>query len=272
MPEINDDSKNIKKLFESIHRGDVEKMESLIREGVPVNINDKKLPSPGYTPLQWAIKRGMWVAYERLLHHGANINQVNSQGQTALHYAIAAGRCEAKSLEVTKHLIQKGADVNAVSGYNETPLSIAIDLSDIDKARLCLEAGAKPYALNRAEKEVPMHLLVKAAANANHDMVKLLLEHHFPLDECYISCGKTALHFAALRGELDIIESLVLAGADTDKKEAKGLTALDLARSRSNTAITDFLESVALMKKEKEVLSECLPLGLSRKKFKSLPL
>jgi ankyrin repeat protein len=61
-------------------------------------------------------------AIRLLLAQGAEIDQADANGDTALHLAVRRGY-----RVVVKYLIKAGADVNAVNGAGATPLAIALD-------------------------------------------------------------------------------------------------------------------------------------------------
>ena len=52
----------------------------------------------------------------------------------------------------------------------------------------------------------------------------------------YLCCehGESALFYAALRGNLEVVQYLVEQGADLSIKNIKGLTALDVAKLRKH--------------------------------------
>ena len=66
-----------------------------------------------------------------LIDRGANVNNVNYKGQTALHCASKAG-----FIEIVRLLMQHGATVNAVDKNGETPLIAALTSTIKDHARL----------------------------------------------------------------------------------------------------------------------------------------
>jgi len=83
------------------------------------------------------------------LQYGADIERRNSEGETALGYAVSWG-----SLEVVKLLVESGAEVNAIEGCAGQYLSTALDSACSDdpkynrpeiRAYLC-ERGAKRYS------------------------------------------------------------------------------------------------------------------------------
>jgi len=62
-------------------------------------------------------------------------------------------------------------------------------------------------------------------------MVKLLLENKSPLNATDVS-GYTALHHAISEGHGDAAVSLILSGAETDRRDSEGNLAVDLAPSK----------------------------------------
>lgn len=68
-----------------------------------------------------ATKRGNIKAMEILEKYGATIDQLDDKGCSILHYATMPG----SSINILKHLVEKGAFVNAVCKENETPLTWA---------------------------------------------------------------------------------------------------------------------------------------------------
>lgn len=55
-----------------------------------------------------------------LIHFGANVNIIDEDGQTELHYAVQHGR-----KNITKLLINSGAITNVMDKDGDTPLKIA---------------------------------------------------------------------------------------------------------------------------------------------------
>ncbi|MGL9779745.1 MAG: ankyrin repeat domain-containing protein [Wolbachia sp.] len=57
---------------------------------------------------------------EKYLVDKKDVNVKNDKGNTPLHLAVEEG-----NLEAVKHLIEKGADINAIGQHRRTPLCIA---------------------------------------------------------------------------------------------------------------------------------------------------
>ena len=94
-------------------------MLRLLCERADVLVN--KQDETGYTALYWATYTGYVGCMRILLDVGrANVNALSYRSRTALHVAACNGHLEAAAL-----LIERGAKVNLVSGYRETPLDSA---------------------------------------------------------------------------------------------------------------------------------------------------
>jgi ankyrin repeat protein len=59
------------------------------------------------------------------------------------------------------------------------------------------------------------------------------------------SAGWTALHLAAMRGDLSIVKVLTEAGADVKIQGKDGQTPLDVAREKSQSEVVDYLQGQA---------------------------
>lgn len=110
------------------------------------------------------------------------------------------------SLNEIKLLIEKGADVNNVTAYEQTPLSNAISINNLDNIKCLVENGAD---VNYCDKffETP---LSKAIIFCNVNVVKYLIEH----------------------------------GANTTYKNIDGKTLLDIAIEFNRTNTTEYLKSI----------------------------
>jgi ankyrin repeat protein len=98
-----------------------------------------KLLSP---PLHEAVRRGNFMKIHMVLQNGANINERDATGKTALDLAI-----EAQNYELCQFLIGRGADVNEGFGRYQIPLlHEVLEWNDLRVFELLLNAGADPLA------------------------------------------------------------------------------------------------------------------------------
>ena len=82
---------------------------------------DKGHKNSGDTALHFAANCGRMECMRILLDVGkANVNAKNNCPYMPLHYSASRGEIEAATL-----LIERGAEINPISGYDQTPLDLA---------------------------------------------------------------------------------------------------------------------------------------------------
>jgi ankyrin repeat protein len=101
--------------------------------------------------------------------------------------------------------------------------------------RQLLDAGARVDIRTAGGKTA----LIQAARNGHVDIVRTLLDAGAEVDET--SDGVTALWWAAATGATDLVTALLLAGADVRVRSPAGATALMIAERRGYHAIVEVL-------------------------------
>jgi ankyrin repeat protein len=114
-------------LIEIIRTEDIEAIKQAIDSGADIN----ELNSYGNTCLNEASYSGLLEIVEILLCKGMNVNTKGSKDDTPLHHAAFVGW-----LEICELLIRKGADVNAKNKRDETPLHTAVGAFDEDRIEI----------------------------------------------------------------------------------------------------------------------------------------
>jgi len=97
----------------------------------------------GATELMLAAHRNDAAGVRQNVADGAEINARDTEGWTALKYAI-----DAHQLKTASALIELGADINLASSSGRTPLMSAAAKSLPDAVHLLLDAGANPSLKN----------------------------------------------------------------------------------------------------------------------------
>jgi len=87
---------------------------------------------------------------EYLILNGANINAIDNDHDTPLHFAVQRHHlqnypyAENNDIEMVKWLLNHGADINAINNHGRTPLHRAIEWQNIETAKYLLDHGADP--------------------------------------------------------------------------------------------------------------------------------
>ena len=102
-------------IWSAAHKGDLDALATHLRAGADPNTED---PQIGITPLSWAALGGQSKAAAYLIDAGAEVNDINQDGSTALHEATFAGE-----VAVAELLLQHEAKMDATDYHGNTPLS-----------------------------------------------------------------------------------------------------------------------------------------------------
>jgi ankyrin repeat protein len=260
-------------------RGSVELVEMLIRKGAIVDARDEQ----GRTPLALAEERGHAATAERLRRH-AEIPRDHSTSRTAYdaagqpyrapdlsaytlavreqvvgvsHFQFdtlrelveahpALARAQATSTEITveacahtgqreivAYLLERGAPYSLPTAVMRGDLARARSLLAEDPLRIH-ERGAHDFAL----------LWYPVIGGGDLALAELLLERGAEVERQH-HLGTTALHWAAMRGQVEMAALLIERGADVErvgrKFDAAGQTPLALALEREQPAVAALL-------------------------------
>ncbi len=158
------------------------------------------------TTIADAAMAGDIEAVRAQLRDGADVNQSQGDGMTALHHAALRG-----DAEMTGVLLYAGANVQATSrlgGY--TPLHLASQRGHADVIERLIGAGADP---NHATVTGTTPLMF-ASASGHVSAVKQLLAHQVEVDATERANDQTALMFAAAADRPEVVKVLLEVGAD----------------------------------------------------------
>jgi len=179
-----------------------------------------------------AVRANDLARLRTLVASPADANARDEQGDAPLLYAAAVG-----SLEATKLLLDKGADVNAQNAFGTTALMIAA--VDIAKVRLLVERGAN---VNLASKQGRTPLFIAAMSDQSAEIVRYLVAKGADL-RARDAFGNTFLTAAAVGNDLSTIRIALDAGVDVNAVGATTLTPLLLSAGYGNVAATKLLLS-----------------------------
>lgn len=149
-------------------------------------------------------------------------------------------------------LLNHGADPNAESRTNNTPLSRAVASASFDMIKLLFERGG-PDSIRHGELlihavgrdrpdalEVVESLFTKGALNDINKVLHRDRPDLFEEENLIIGCT-TPLRVAARRGNLAMVKLLVAHGADPMVSDGKGRLAIDGAREEAHEDVFEYL-------------------------------
>jgi len=185
---------------------------------------------------------------QKLLSEGADINQQDKDGYTALIWACSYSSRDTYR-ESARLLISKGADVNIqAKDGNAAIIEAAGNSGEIFD--LLLDNGAdmnvKKEDGTGAYYNCMVHLLLYGREITENDLelVRLLLANGANVDEAPVSGelkGYTPLIFAVRENNLEIVELLIENNANVNIKNIDGDTPLLLAEKRGYDHLLDIL-------------------------------
>ena len=216
-------------------------IEALLASGADVHSKTED----GRTPLHVATAP---TVIEALVEGGSDLEARDNKGNTTLHVACMWWGLDNpedpdfqhKTQESIPTLINSGADVDARNQRGLTPLHIAAAYWNSEAVKLLLHNRVEVDPQWHRNAATPLHCTFFASPRPapkpemEVKTVKALLDGGARVDarlnsDCGPNSHKNALHLAATYGHETSVSLLTTASVDIDSKDARGLTALNLA-------------------------------------------
>ena len=178
------------------------------------------LPKGGWTALMYSARQGAPDAAAALIDCGADLNVADPDGTPALTLAIINGH-----YDVARLLVEKGADVNRPDRTGATPLYSAVDMHTLVTS---FGRPELPRAVTEGSVDAARMLLAHGA-DPNRPLKTKILKRTYQAGDARLAEGATPLMRAAKAGDVVMMKLLVDAGADMDRTNAVGDTALHIA-------------------------------------------
>ena len=130
--------------------------------------------------------------------------------------------------------------VRVQSSDGWTPLHLAAHFGKVDAVRFLLNRGADANARSgNAMANTPLHA---AAAGRAPDVIQVLIDHGANVNARQHG-GWTAMHASAQNGDLESAKALVAGGADVGARADNNQCPLDLALTKGQQAMVEYLEA-----------------------------
>jgi len=157
----NQDPELIKSLKNAVVTGDIEKIQSLLDEGLDVNTKDNS----GASLLHIAVLGGREATAAFLISKGADTHATMTDGTTPLHFAVLRN-CK----EIAKFLIEDGVDVSALGANFGSPLHVAASTGQTEIAEMLIAKGSNVNTKNKRD-QTPLQI---AKQKKDKPMIELL--------------------------------------------------------------------------------------------------
>jgi ankyrin repeat protein len=163
----------------------------------------------GDSAITKAVKAGDLATVRKLIAARADVNTPSGDGSTPLLWAAHKSH-----IEIARVLIAAGAKPDVPNNYGVTPLLDASRSGDVEMMDLLLKAGADAKRTH-LEGETP---LMAAARAGSVPALRLLLERGVDVNATDAFQKQSALMWASAEGHLDVVDTLLKAGANPNLK------------------------------------------------------
>ncbi len=138
-----------------------------------------------------------------------------------------------------KKFIKDGADLNEETESGESVLAFAIrSRCDMDLLMMLIDAGADAFDFD----DEGVSIFDMAITYDNLEMVEYLLTQGVEVEKTNRRSGFTALMAATCYGRVEIAKVLLENGADQNRVDSKGFSAVDFARKMNKKSILEIFE------------------------------
>ncbi|KAI2636489.1 ankyrin repeat and SOCS box protein 7 [Hypomontagnella submonticulosa] len=164
-----------------------------------------------------------------LLSAGADMTATDESGWTALHHAAKRG-----NIEIVRILLDHGADINVVTGNYSTAATIACSSGHENVLSLLAQKGAN--LTTDSTTEPPLQIAIEAG---DEGLVDVLLANGVSANTIFPNGGSSALN-SAIRS-LKLVKKLLDMGADPNMADKRGWAPLPWAAAHGDLDILQTL-------------------------------
>ena len=212
------DDRSVPPFLIAVDVGDAEIARLLLAAGARV---DQPMAYRG-TALHMAAATNDVPMVQVLLDAGADVRATNQYGTTPLMTAAGNGARECAQL-----LLDRGAQINAVDAYGQSAIARAIRHNQLDMLDFLAERGADLEVVDNSG----FNLVQQAAEQNNPDAIQWCATRDIPID-MPSQKGFPALYLAARNGRTNAVQALLAAGADPNLAETNALWTPLMAAAR----------------------------------------
>ncbi|OQR89925.1 hypothetical protein ACHHYP_05941 [Achlya hypogyna] len=215
------DDTNRTPLFMAACHGHDEIVALLIQANADIN----KWNQDESTPTLISAEKGRKEAVELFIAAHADINKADKNGFTPIFMAVLNNHAA-----IVKVLIEADADIYKANNAGKTPLMVALERNHEAISQMLLDAGTQDR-----------QSLLQAVTDGNFERVSKLLAKGVDPNVSNEETGESLLFLAVSKGFEGMVGQLVAAGADVDKPDLHGRTAIHVAASKGYSNLAQML-------------------------------
>lgn len=172
-----------------------------------------------------AVMHRKWDILDQRIAEGFNLNETDELGNTALHYAVQLNR-----LKGVRILINAGANPSIKNKLGRLP-------QDYVKGKKI----AAVFEKIQTKRDVELKLVEAIRKGNTKDVLHYLTEEKISPNIETNEPGETLLMLAVKQNNPQVAEMLIKHGANVNKKDPRGLTAINEAAGNGRTAMVKVL-------------------------------
>ncbi|XP_062700560.1 uncharacterized protein LOC115257643 [Aedes albopictus] len=184
-----------------------------------------------YTPIHWACISGHKEVVEILISKKANVEALDQNNFTPLHLA-----CLNDHKEVVEILIREKVNIGALTNKKCTPLHLACQNGHTEVVEILIKEKANIEIFNQ-DNFTPLHL---ASLNGHEEVVEILIKKKANI-EAFNQENGTPLHLASWNGHKEVVEILIRENVNIGVLTNKKFTPLHLACANGHTEVVELL-------------------------------
>ena len=222
-------SANDSLFMHAIKNDDLQLISQLADKEVNIDLTDQS----GKTALMVAAKSGNYKLVNKLLGNGAKADIKNNNGGSAIMFACIKG-----NLKTVRSLLEHDIDVNAKGSNGWGALMIASAKGHEVVVKLLLEHKTDVNTVDVYDW-TPLH---RASFENREKIVELLLSAPGIEINAQDDQGASALHHAAVQGNINISKILIESGANAELTDLIGRTPQQYAEQNGFKALATLLK------------------------------
>lgn len=239
-------------LFAAVADDNIQYIKALLSKDADINA---RIAETGDTPLMYALKKNKMNAFRYLILRGADVNRLMSDGKTILHVAVADHLYDYAVVLLTESNI----DPSIVDDDESTAFEHVNDTAILNDSSIIVPLVKKYRSLDQALADVAsmgsllgVEYAITRGADVNVGSAQ------YPFDTPLISASK--------RCDRDMVNALLVNGADPTLRNAYDESPISIAQSCGDDGVYDLVRTVLLRQDIQNTIKSTEEIGVVGRK------